>query len=321
MLPCFAAVAKARTLDVDGVILDLEDAVSPSSKVAARELLASHLAGAWGDRSVAIRVNGRGTPWYEDDLRAVARLPGCAAVILPKVESFSDIVDAGAVLRCSNANWDVPFWAMVETPRGILEAGNIAREATTTAATQNASVSGTAPRGLPLLECLVAGTSDLTAALGARHEPGRQPLLTALSTIVMAARAYGLRALDGVCLQVPSPSSGAAPSSSTVTEGFAEECKQGRAFGFHGKTLIHPSQVQGANDAFGPSAAEVAAASRILGAYEEAVARGAGIVVVDGRLVEILHIHEAKAVLEFARLLESRASGAATGSAPTTGAT
>jgi len=247
----------------------------------------------------------------------VSHLSGCAAVILPKVESFSDIVDAGAVLRCSNADWEVPFWAMVETPRGVLEVGNIAREAAS--ATQDASMGGSVPRELPLLECLVAGTSDLTAALGARHELGRQPLLTALSTIVMAARAYGLRALDGVCLQVPSPSSGTAPSSSTVAGGFAEECTQGRAFGFHGKTIIHPSQVQGANVAFGPSASEVAAASRILGAFEEAVARGAGIVVVDGRLVEILHIHEAKSVLEFARLLESRASGAASGSAPTTG--
>lgn len=299
------AVAKARTLDVDAVILDLEDAVAPSSKVAARDLLGGHLAAPWGHRAVAVRVNGTGTSWFEDDLRAVARLD-CAAVILPKVESFAEVLDAGAILRSVQPDFETPLWAMVETPRGVLEVGGIAREAAAVAASR-LSPNGVALRpGPPVMECLVAGTSDLTAALGARHEPGRQPLLAALSTIVTAARAYGLRALDGVCLQLPQPATpgGAAPGGAAAA--FLAECAQGRSFGFHGKTLIHPSQVEGANAAFGPSPSEVAAAERVVAAFEAALVRGDGVVVVDGRLVEILHIREARATLEFARLLAER---------------
>ena len=286
------AVSKSRALDTDAIILDLEDAVAPSSKMAARNLLVEHFSGSWGHRSVAVRVNGRGTQWYADDLRMAAQVD-CAAVVLPKVESFEEVLDAAHILRSVNPTRQVPLWAMVETPCGVLNVAEIAKAG----AESNSNQLG------PHLECLVAGTSDLTTALGARHELGRQPLLSALSAIVLAARAYDLRALDGVCLQLPT-STGSTTDTSAAD--FQAECAQGRSLGFHGKTLIHPSQIKGANMAYGPSASDITSAARIVEAFESGLARGDGVVVVDGRLIEILHYNEAKAVLEFARLLEDR---------------
>jgi citrate lyase subunit beta/citryl-CoA lyase len=284
------AVAKARTLDVDAVILDLEDAVAPSSKAAARELLASHVNGDWGHRSVAIRVNGLQTPWHKEDLAAIADLQ-FAAVVLPKIESFGEVQEAATLLKRKNPLCAVPLWAMIETPLGVLNVASIASES------QATGLAG------PALTCLVAGTSDLTAALGAKHVPGRHPLLSALCSIVLAARAYQLIALDGVCLQLPS-----AASPDVATAAYLAECLQGRSFGFHGKTLIHPTQIAGANEHFGPSLDEVAAATRIIAAYDAALNRGDGVVVVDGRLVEAMHVLEAKALLSMSQELNSRSS-------------
>jgi citrate lyase subunit beta / citryl-CoA lyase len=308
------AVAKARTLDIDAVILDLEDAVAPASKVAARSMLASHLAGDWGHRCVAVRINGRGTPWHAEDLSCVASLT-CAAIVLPKVESAEEVRDAGAAVAQSSERNRTPLWAMIETPFGVLNASSIAAETRRRQPTPNP------------LTCLVAGTSDLTVALGAKHVPGRQPLLPALSAIVLAARAYGLTALDGVCLQVPPPpltsaSSGGGPVPSQeqlhpATAAFIAECAQGRALGFHGKTLIHPTQIPGSNAAFGPSADDVNLASRIVAAYDAALGRGDGVVVVDGRLIEAMHVSEARSLLSMAQDIAKRggASAAAAGAA------
>lgn len=288
------AVSKARTLDVDYVILDLEDAVAPNSKEAARALLAEHLRGQWGHRHVAVRVNGVGTPWNCDDLACVSTLP-VAAVVIPKVEDSRHIKDVEAALCRHGQQPALPLWAMIETPLGVLRAATIAEEC-------SARTLCTGPR----LTTFVAGTSDLTAALKAKHAGGRQPLLTALSTIVLAARAYGLEALDGVCLQLPASS--ASPTIDAATSAFLAECRQGRELGFDGKTLIHPTQIAGANAAFGPSPDDIALASRVVSAYEGALARGEGVVLVDGRLIEAMHVAEARQTLLVAQALAARGS-------------
>lgn len=261
------ALEKARELPVDGLIFDLEDAVAPASKAQARAQVAHALQqGGYGRRERVIRVNGLETPWGADDLAAAAALP-IDAVLLPKVERVDQVQRAQAELDHSGAAAGLAIWCMLETPRGVLAADAIATAS-------------------PRLVALVAGTSDLTTDLHAIATPDRAPLLTALGLIVLAARAHGLAALDGVHLDLGDD------------DGFARACHQGRALGFDGKTLIHPRQIAPANAAFAPNAAELAWSRQVIAA--EAEAQGAGLVVLDGRLVENLHVAEARRVLTIA---------------------
>ena len=266
------ALEKARTLPADALILDLEDAVAPDAKESAREQVAAALrAGGYGSRETVIRVNGLATPWGHADLVAAATA-GADAVLLPKVESADAVRHAEAVLDQAGAPADLPLWCMLETPRGMLHAGEI-------------SAAG------PRLGGLVMGTSDLAKELHAAHTPLRLPLITALGLCLLAARAHGLAILDGVFLDLQDEA------------GFAAACRQGRELGFDGKTLIHPKQIEPANQAFAPDAAEVAQARRIIDAHAEAMRQGRGVVVVDGRLIEHLHVAEARRQVELAEAI------------------
>ncbi|HEX6077984.1 MAG TPA: CoA ester lyase [Methylomirabilota bacterium] len=267
------ALEKARTLPADALILDLEDAVAPEAKAAARaRVLDAVRAGGYGPREVIVRVNAPGTPWAAEDLAAVAHAP-VDAVLLPKVESAETVTAALATLGPAPA-----VWCMLETPRGILNA---------------ASIAGAGPR----VGALVMGTSDLTKDLHARPTRDRLPLLTSLQICVLAARAAGITALDGVHLDLDDDA------------GFAAACRQAADLGFDGKTLIHPRQVAAANEAFAPAAAEVEWARRVIAAHAEAAAAGRGVAVVDGRLVENLHVDDARRVLALAEAIAARPAG------------
>jgi (3S)-malyl-CoA thioesterase len=254
------AIDKARGLPVDAIILDLEDAVAPGEKAAARDVVTEELVkGGFGPRHVMVRVNGADTEWGADDLAAVAEMD-CDAVLLPKVDGPDAVVAAGQVL-----GGDMLIWAMMETPAGILHAPNVLR----------------APRA----GGLVMGTNDLAKDLGCDPGADRMPLMTALQACLLAARAAGLPCIDGVY------------NAFRDEAGLRAECAQGRALGMDGKTLIHPAQVAAANAAFSPSAAEVELARRQIAAHEEAVAAGQGVAVLDGRIVENLHVDSARRTL------------------------
>jgi len=269
------ALEKARTLDADVLLFDLEDAVAPSQKAEARALVVEALrAGGYGHREKVVRINGSGSPWEAEDLRAVAA-SGADAVLLPKVEDGGYVRGVEAALAAYRAPPGLAIWAMIETPLGVLRAGEIA---------------GSSPR----LACLVAGTSDLVKDLGARHTAGRAEVLTALSLTLLAARAHGLACLDGVHLDLSDEA------------GFEAACLQGRDLGFDGKTLIHPKTIAAANAAFGPSPDELDQARRIMVAHAEAESFGKGVVVVDGRLVEALHVEAARRLLALADAIAAR---------------
>ncbi len=269
------ALDKARELPADVLLLDLEDAVAPDAKEAARATLCELLAdrGAFGRRELVVRVNGLDTPWGHADLEALAAA-GADAILLPKVESGDAVRRARAVLAAAGVAEPPPIWCMMETPRGILRALEIAEA--------------------PGVTCLVMGTSDLTKDLHARHTADRLPMLVALGSCLLAARAAGIAILDGVHLDL------------NDAEGFAAACRQGRALGFDGKTLIHPSQIGPANEAFGPSAAEIEQARRIVEAYGRARAEGRGVAVLDGRLIEVVHVREAERTLALAAAIAER---------------
>jgi len=272
------ALDKARTLDADGLILDLEDAVAPDAKVAARErVVAAVRAGGWGPREVLVRANAADTPWGADDLAALAG-SGADGVVLSKVERPETVKAAEATLTAAGAPKDLMLWCMIETPLGVLN---------------SAAVAGSSAR----LAGLILGTSDLAKDLRAAHEPGRQPLLTALGLCLLAGRAYGLAVIDGVHLDLEDEA------------GFAESCRQGAALGFDGKSLIHPKTLAAANAAFAPSMEAVETALRVIAAHAVALAAGQGVTVVDGRLVEALHVSDAERVVAMHRAIAER-SGA-----------
>ncbi len=267
------ALEKAKSLPVDGLILDLEDAVGPDHKVAAREnACAAARSGGYGDREVTIRVNGAGTPWHDDDL-AAACAAGPGAVVVPKVDSADAVRALVAAMERHGAPDHTRLWAMVETPTAVLDVSAIASAS-------------------DRLAVLVMGTNDLVKELGVRQVPGRTPLLTALSLTVLAARRAGVAVLDGVWNDVRD------------LEGFEVECRQGRDLGFDGKTLVHPGQVEACNAVFAPSAQEVEQARGILAAWEGAA--GAGVVVHEGRMVELLHVESARTVLATHEAVRSR---------------
>jgi citrate lyase subunit beta/citryl-CoA lyase len=263
------ALEKAKSLPVDAVIFDLEDAVAPDSKPAAREAAAAAVAsGEYGRRTLTIRVNGIGTEWHDADLRAAAQA-GPAAVVVPKVSSAADVAQLVDSLEKHGAPDHTTLWAMIETPVAILDALAIAR------ASQR-------------LSCFVMGTNDLVKELYAEHVPGRAPILPSLHMALLAARAAGISVLDGVYNDVRD------------LDGFLAECDQGRQLGFDGKTLIHPGQVEGANAAFAPSTQAVEDARGLIQAFEDAQSDSggsSGVVTYNGRMVENLHVESARRTL------------------------
>ncbi|MFF8314461.1 HpcH/HpaI aldolase/citrate lyase family protein [Streptomyces lydicus] len=269
------ALEKAKSLPTDALILDLEDAVAPDAKADARKRVAAAAAsGEYGYREVTIRVNAPGTAWHADDLRAAAEA-GPDAVVVPKVESADTVREVERALEAAGAPDRTAIWAMVETPRAMLDARALA------AASERLTV-------------LVMGTNDLAKELHAEHVPGRAPLLTGLSLALLGARDAGKVILDGVYNDVKDP------------EGFEAECVQGRQFGFDGKTLIHPSQVEPCNRVFAPSADQIARSRRIIEAFDEATREGRGVVTVDGRLIENLHVEDARRILALAEAVAGR---------------
>ncbi|MGB3553649.1 MAG: CoA ester lyase [Jannaschia sp.] len=257
------ALDKARSLPVDAIIFDLEDAVAPDEKDSARATLLSELErGGYGRRHRILRVNGAQTGWGADDLAAAAGAD-IDAILLPKVNGPEDVVDAARVL--DRAGSRAALWAMMETPAGILNAAGIA--------------------AAPRMTALVLGTNDLARDIGCRDRADRAPLMHALQTCVLAARAAGIACLDGVY------------NAFRDQDGLRAECAQGRDLGMDGKTLIHPTQVAIANEAFAPTAEEADLARRQITAFDAAIAEGKGIAVLDGRIVENLHVDTARRTL------------------------
>lgn len=258
------ALEKARSIACDGLILDLEDAVAPDAKPAARDAAAAAAAsGDYGRRTVTIRVNGIGTEWHDADLAAASQA-GPDAIVVPKVDSAAQVHQLVDAMEKAGAPDHTRLWAMVETPVAILSALEIARASERLAA-------------------FVLGTNDLVKELYAEHVPGRAPILPSLHTTLLAGRAAGIAVIDGVYNDVKD------------TEGFLAECEQGRQLGFDGKTLIHPGQVEGANEAFAPSEQAVEDARGLIQAWEDG--RGAGVVTYKGRMVENLHVESARRTL------------------------
>jgi citrate lyase subunit beta/citryl-CoA lyase len=273
------ALEKAKSLPVDALIFDLEDAVAADAKPAAREnACAAAASGAYGRREVAIRVNGIDTEWHDDDLAAACEA-GPDAVLVPKVSSAEAVLTLVDTLSRRGALPRTQLWAMIETPRAMLHAEEIAAAS-------------------DILTVLVMGTNDLAKELYAEHVPGRQPLLTGLGLALLAARTTGKAIIDGVYNDVKD------------TDGFLAECRQGREMGFDGKTLVHPGQVAGANEAFAPSNQVVEDARGVLEAWEAGA--GSGVVTYNGRMVEHLHVESARRTLalhDAIRALEAEHSG------------
>lgn len=258
------AMEKAKDLACDGILFDLEDAVAPEEKVAARGLVVETLRdGDYGKRLRIVRINGFDTEWGQADARAlaeaVAQGVGIDAVLVPKVGSYADLEAVAAITG------DLPLWAMMETAVCMLNAADVARH--------------------PKLQGMVMGTNDLAKELGARNRADRLPMLTGLGLCLLAARAYGQVIVDGVY------------NAFKDEAGLAAECELGRDMGFDGKSLIHPAQLEIANAAFAPSTAEIDLAHRQIEAYEAALATGQAVAVVDGKIVENLHVVTAKSLL------------------------
>lgn len=269
------ALEKARSLDADVLILDLEDAVAPAQKAHAREqVLAAVTEGGYGRRELVVRVNGFDTEWGRKDIEAFANAP-ISALCLPKVESAAEIHAVVQVLQQAGATPSLKLWAMAETPRGILAVSDIA---------------GAHPR----MDGIVLGTSDLAKDLRVPHTPQRLGMLTSLGLCVLAARAHGIDVFDGVHLDLDDE------------QGLLKACEQGVELGFDGKTLIHPKQIAVTNQVFSPSAEILARAEKIQLAWQAAEAEGKGVVLVDGRLVEVLHVEEAVRVLAIAQQIAAR---------------
>ncbi|MEN9505668.1 MAG: hypothetical protein RI958_1594 [Actinomycetota bacterium] len=262
------ALDKAKSLPADAIIFDLEDAVAPDAKEAARaNAVAAASSGEYGHRELMIRCNGLDTPWGADDVRAAAQ-SGAAAVVIPKVGSAAYVDQVSALLDEAGAPRTMTIWAMIETPTAIFDARAIAAH--------------------PRVSVLVMGTNDLARELRAGLVPGRHPLVPHLATALAAAREAGIVILDGVYNDVKN------------LDGFRDECVQGAEMGFDGKTLIHPAQVEIANDVWAPSDDDVAHARRVIDAFDEAVAEGRGVITVDGRMIENLHVANAQRTLAVA---------------------
>ncbi len=263
------AMEKAKTIAADAIILDLEDAVSPDAKATARQQIVDALAGGgYGKREMIVRINGLDTPWGADDMAAIAK-SGADAILVPKINDAATVQGLVAAMDKAGAPASMALWCMMETPIGILNAQSIG------AASDRVAV-------------WVMGTNDIAKDTGAHHTPMRLPMVTALGICMLAARAYGIQILDGVYNDIKDE------------DGFRDICQQGLEMGFDGKTLIHPSQVAPCNDVFSPTEAQLEMAARIVAGFEEAQREGKGVVTVDGRMIENLHVEQAKKQLALA---------------------
>jgi citrate lyase subunit beta/citryl-CoA lyase len=272
------ALEKAKTLAADALVLDLEDSVAPEGKIAARDNVCEAVkAGGYGRRELVIRVNAIETAWGMDDLRAAAAA-GPDAILVPKVSTPGDIVTVAKVLGAINAPASVRLWAMMETPSSILNSREIA-------------MLGADPENR--LACLVMGTNDLLKESRARALHNRIAVVPWLAMTIVAARAYGLDILDGVY------------NDFRDLEGFAEECEHGRTLGMDGKTLIHPSQVAPCNEIFSPTVEEVSWARKIIAAFEEPANRHKGVLTLEGKMVERLHLVMARRTVLIADAIEA----------------
>ncbi len=272
------ALEKAKSLQADALILDLEDAVAPDAKVAGRDLIVQAISGGgYGERYLIVRINGFDTEWGADDLAAIA---DCApdAILLPKVNTPADITALAEQMERFPNFQSTRIWAMMETPLGILNAQSIA------AASER-------------LEGFVLGTNDLVKDIHGLHTPDRAPVLTALSICILAARAHGLICVDGVFNDIKNQ------------DGLTRQAEQGRALGFDGITLIHPAQLDVANRVYAPSEADLQEAQSFVDAYQAALAEGKAVAVVNGRIVENLHVDNAKRILAEAEAI-ARMNGA-----------
>lgn len=267
------ALEKAKGLACDAIIFDLEDAVAPDAKELAREqAVAAVTSGEYGDRELTIRCNGLSTPWGADDVAAAAGARP-SAVVIPKVDSTDSLDDIAARLDAAGAT-ETSIWAMVETPTAIFDVRAIAAH--------------------PRVSVLVVGTNDLAKELRAPLIAGRGNLLSYLATAVLAAREADKVILDGVYNDVRD------------AEGFAAECQQGVEMGFDGKTLVHPSQIEPANEAWSPTDEEIEFAGRVIEAFEAGQREGKGVITVDGKMIEHLHVANARAVLATADAITNR---------------
>lgn len=267
------ALEKARTLPADALIFDLEDAVAPDAKEAARaNVVAAAKSKAYGKREIAIRCNGLTTAWGKADVAAIAT-SGADAIVVPKVESAADVASIVSLLDAAGAPASMTVWAMMETPKGILRAEEIA---------------GSHKR----LQLFIMGTNDLVKDMRARHTPMRLPMVTALGLCMLAARAHDLTILDGVYNDIKD------------VQGFKDVCTQGLEMGFDGKTLIHPTQVEPCNEIFAPSPSDLEMARKIVTAFKTAQAEGKGVVTVDGRMIENLHVEQAERALALAAAIK-----------------
>lgn len=257
------ALEKAKTLPADALILDLEDATAPEKKDEARDLVCAAVReGGYGGREIAVRINGLDTPWGMADLKAAVKAAP-DAILVPKVSAPAMVVEVEKLMQDLRADDKTRIWAMMETPLGMLHAEAIAASSTR-------------------LDCFVMGTNDLAKDLRARFVPGRAPLLPSLGLCLLAARAYGLAIVDGVCNAIDD------------TEALEAECRQGLDMGFDGKTLIHPKQIEVTNRVFSPDPDALDLARRQIAAFEAAQAEGKAVAVVDGKIVENLHVAEAR---------------------------
>jgi citrate lyase subunit beta/citryl-CoA lyase len=271
------AIEKARTLPADGVIIDLEDAVAPEAKEAARaQVVAAVGQGGFGRREVIIRVNAPDTPWGEDDIAAAAEA-GADAILVPKVSDAETLTALGHRLRRIGAPESLRVWAMIETALAVLHCERIA---------------SVARDGIARLDCLVLGTNDIAKETRARQVPGRWPMLPHLAAAIAAARAHGVDILDGVYNGIGDEA------------GFRAECEQGRDLGFDGKTLIHPNQLAIANDVFAPGADELAEARSIIAAFERPENQAKGVIAHAGRMVERMHADMARRTVALAEAIE-----------------
>ena len=263
------ALEKAREIPADTLILDLEDAVAPEAKEEARAaILAAVSQGGYGKREIVIRMNGLDTPWGHEDLKAIAT-SGAHAVLAPKVTGHRDIERLSQLLKEAGAPDTMALWVMIETPLAILNIQEIA-----------------AARKSTHLTSFVMGTNDLAKEYRARMTADRLAFQTALQLTIAAARAYGLTAIDGVYNDIKNEN------------GFRDECEQGRDLGFDGKTLIHPSQVDEANRIFAPSPHDVEQAKAVIDAFADPANTGKGVLKVNGKMTELLHLEEARRVVE-----------------------
>ena len=275
------ALDKGRTLAADGLIFDLEDGVAPEAKDMARRQIAQAIdAGGYGRRELVVRINGAGTEWFEADIEAVAAM-AADALLVPKVDDAQTVVEVARRMEAAGAPEAMAIWCLIETARGVLNAAAIAASS-------------------PRLGAFLFGAADLAKDLRALHTPDRLPLLVGIELCILAARANGLAVLDSPFFDISDDA------------GFERSCRQGRELGFDGKTLIHPRTIAGANAAFGPSQDELAWARRIIAAYDEAAAEGKGVTVVDGRLIEGLHVAEARELIALAEVIAGM-EGAASG--------